>query len=624
MLKWIGHKSVRRGGKLREPIIGESFAGIDEVADSLLREAVQNSLDAISDRGKPVRVRIYVSGESGALDTDEASRWFQDAWPHFKADPVLKQKAAPERCPFVVVEDFNTTGLSGDIHEAHSLPESPNPWCLFFRKEGQSQKSAEDRGRWGVGKVVFPLSSAVHAFIGATVRKDDAKRYVMGQAMLRSRIVDGEHYDPDLWFCQMERDGFELPSDDPRLFRDLEKTFKLRRAEEPGLSVVIPYSDKDIDRDSLARAALREFFYPILSGILEMEIEADGCPPLTLTASSLLEHAKVFLADRHPDALHQVEMAHWLLTSEPARPMTSLPKGPFALRWSPDLLDDSIALSMRSALGQGEHVVLRIATRVIHQNGQPDERTHFDLVLKRAEDTALHRPAYVRSGLVIPEVKGTQVRGYHALVVCTDAPICTMLGDAENPAHTDWVKNSSNFKGKYKYAPSQLDYVRQAPSNVCGVLAQSDTPIHRTALIDIFYVSDDDGQRGQGGPTNTPGQRTPPRAHPKPVSRPQPFTIREVAGGVVISSTDTPLAPDKLLEVALAYDVFSGDPINKFSPLDFRLKDLQRSIDGIVVDSMQDNKLLLRNADPDFRIEILGFDANRDLVVKVRERDLLS
>lgn len=623
MLRWHGHVTQRRGGKLREPIIGESFSGIEEIADSLLREAVQNSLDARLDVSQPVRVRLYVSGDDGALGRTEADRWFSDAWQHFSADDILRNPDRRMPCRFVVVEDFNTKGLTGDVAAATSTRDAPNPWCLFFRKEGQSQKSAEDRGRWGVGKVVFPLSSDVHAFLGATVRADDGSRYVMGQAMLRSREVSGTSYDPDLWFCEMEADGFELPSEDPQLYARLRNDFHLERDDEPGLSIVVPYSDAEITRTGLVQAAIREFFYPILNRMLVVEIDAPGEARLTLDAGSITRRAQEFVAESHPDVLRIVEMAAWALDQESTPPITTAPEGRGALRWDKSLLDEQTVAELKSSLEQQQNVAVRIATRVICQQG-PDQDTFFDVILCRAADTGLRRPVFVRSGLVIPEVKGPQVRGYHALVIAKDGPICTMLGDSENPAHTDWVKNSSNFKGKYKFAPSQLDYVKHAPSNVCNTLSQADTVVHRTALIDIFSLADDsDVSAGRRTKPATKGA-TPPTAPPLPPSTPKPFALSTVAGGVVVRSTATPLSPDKRLEIAFAYDLRSGDPLAKYHPADFRLKELPRSIEGAASESILDNILVIRATQPEFRIEVTGFDRNRDLFVRVREREAVS
>ena len=62
--------------KQRDPIQGEFFNtdSIKGAADEIVREAIQNSLDAAV--GRLVSVRVFVSGESGAVPTDYAPEDF--------------------------------------------------------------------------------------------------------------------------------------------------------------------------------------------------------------------------------------------------------------------------------------------------------------------------------------------------------------------------------------------------------------------------------------------------------------------------------------------------------------------------------------------------------------------
>ena len=56
----------------------------------------------------------------------------------------------------------------------------------FFRAEGQSPKTGESLGRWGIGKQVFPTASRLHAMFGLTVRHENPERVLMGSAVARA------------------------------------------------------------------------------------------------------------------------------------------------------------------------------------------------------------------------------------------------------------------------------------------------------------------------------------------------------------------------------------------------------------------------------------------------------
>ena len=181
--KWV-FRELRRGDKDRQPTQGEFFStdAIRSAAQALVRESIQNSLDAsLKVPGVPVRVRFRLCTGPDALPAATARQYFADGWKHFTApdnglDDVPQSR---DDCPFLVVEDFGTTGLVGDITQWRHLSEAKNPFYYFFRTEGRSGKGEEERGRWGIGKYVFPRSSRIHAFLALTVRSDDVKRLMM-------------------------------------------------------------------------------------------------------------------------------------------------------------------------------------------------------------------------------------------------------------------------------------------------------------------------------------------------------------------------------------------------------------------------------------------------------------
>ncbi len=191
MWQWY-FKPKMPGDTIREPIHGEFFAAeaISDPGRALVREAIQNSLDACAD-GKKVLVRICLSGPDSQARRSDISPYFVGAWEHLQvADNGLRPEDIPsatDRCPFLVFEDFGTTGLQGDPAEAFKpKTERKNNFYHFFRAEGQSDKDASDRGSWGVGKQVFVRASRINTMFGLTVRAEDRRRLLMGRAILKS------------------------------------------------------------------------------------------------------------------------------------------------------------------------------------------------------------------------------------------------------------------------------------------------------------------------------------------------------------------------------------------------------------------------------------------------------
>lgn len=225
----IGWTQARRHpmSKQRDPIQGEFFNtdSITTLAAKLTREGIgQNPLDAFATQ--PVEVRVYISGDSGAVPAQEATDYFQNLRRHISACDADASKTLDAPCRFIVVEDFNTTGLLGD----ETATEEPagalkNHFFYFFRAEGKSGKSGSERGRWGVGKYVFPMASKINTFFALTVRNEGPNRgpLLMGQAILKNHQAGGQSYEPDGWWADIQNE-VPLPISDVSLISSFIKS----------------------------------------------------------------------------------------------------------------------------------------------------------------------------------------------------------------------------------------------------------------------------------------------------------------------------------------------------------------------------------------------------------------
>ena len=140
------------------------------------------------------------------------------------------------------------------MNQWRHTPGQKNCFYYFFRTEGRSGKGEEDRGRWGIGKYVFPRSSRINAFIAVTVRDDDRKRLLMGQAVLKSHTIGKKYFTPDGDYGRPNGDGLVLPVGERKFIEEFSEDFKLKRGNESGLSVVVPWIDEEIDARALLRS----------------------------------------------------------------------------------------------------------------------------------------------------------------------------------------------------------------------------------------------------------------------------------------------------------------------------------------------------------------------------------
>ena len=603
--------------KQRDPIQGEFFnsaESIPGIAAALVREATQNSLDAPAGKGA-VRVRLYVSGDGAALPPPTAGRYTRGLWPHLEAsDPEVVAQAG-EPCSFLVVEDFNTTGLTGDPRQLAEPPEGVrNDFFYFFRAEGKSGKSGADRGRWGVGKYVFPMASNINSFFALTVREvdggaGDRRPLLLGQAVLKNHSVSSDMFEPDGWWAQIWEDT-PLPVEDARVIEDFRSTWNVSRDGEPGLSVVVPYVHPDLAARPLKESVVRDYFLAILDNKLVVDIEVDGEERLTIDSSTLQSVVGSLPGPDAHDLLQHIRLTIWGL-ERPAEEIVevnaSFSGAPW---WAQDTVDPETGRVLRERLADDGRVVVRVPVDVTRSDGTKSEESYFDVLLAEEEG---HRgyPLFVREGIIVSGVQPSRMAGVRAIVLVRDEPLARMLGDAEGPAHTTWSPRTEKFRKRYTYGPSWLSFIKRAPQELVRVIRGEDEEADPSLAIDFFSIP----TAMPGGTGTTVVSPLPPPPPPPP--RPNPVRVNRIDRGFSIHLSDDQHGRKvRQVDAHVAYDRRSGNPLTHWRQEDFRLEDMDVEVRGGSIATRNGNRLVVDVDEPaSFAIRVRGFDPNRDVFV---------
>ena len=609
--------SMKRGDLNVDPIEHEFFASetLGGITDALVREAIQNSLDAaVEDK---VRVRFCL----GRAEDAARSRYLNDLWPHVEAAHEASAVPPPRGDPlrFLAVEDEGTRGLEGDPsqYEDDTESEGRNDFYYFWRNVGRSRKETTERGRWGLGKTVFAAGSRLSAFFGLTVRRGDPRALLMGQAVLRIHRVGDRRYRPYGYYGRHEN-NFTMPIDDPAAVKDFAQSFGLRR-KGAGLSVVIPYPDDEITAEELLESVLRHYFHPLLMGKLVVTIEEEGGTSLVLRENGLEREI------RHRDKLRHllplIELARWGLNPEDeAIAALATPDARRAPKLSDDLFDVADIERLRRRFDQGQRLALDVRLSIAPLQDTPRE-TEFRLLMERDPANQRGEGYFVRQGITVENPKARRPRGVRWVVVVEDPTLSAFLGDAENPAHTEWQRSSPKFKAKYRLGPSTLDFVRSGPANVASLLSRPAERRDPDLLRDIFSLASD-----VEAPSPQRPERKPEGGEESTTDEPFPLTLGK-SGTLVLGKVRTGFrlrgkvdgeVPGRL-EVLAAYDVLRGNPFRRYSTLDFRMdKSITVRARGARVVKRQENRLEIDVEAPEFEVLVTRFDENRDLRVKVR------
>lgn len=617
--------------KAREPQV-EKFFGADVVANlanALVREGIQNSLDARDDDrvapGEPVQVRIRL-GEivgPGVIEVYTAG-----LWKHLEAQ---EEEHLPERpnttlpCQFLAFEDFNTRGLCGNPEQCWPDEDPANAFFNFFRAEGHSEKREDARGRHGLGKHVFARASRAHCFFGLTQRSDDNRQLLMGAAVLRTHRVGTIRHVPDGWFGQpRESDSLVLPVEEPSALAAFAQAFDLLRAEtnQPGLSIIVPWLDTSIGLGDVIDAVLRGYFQPVLSKQLVVTIFDGGSQLITINAESIRG-----VVETRGEALRKelnplLELTEFALTVDPAKVVVGVAP-PSKPEWASGMLTDAAKALLRDDLQAGKKIAIRVPVKIKGKKpGAVEQSSHFDIFMTRDPRSDEGRVVFIREGLIISDARPRATPGVRALVVIEKGPLATFLGDAENPAHTQWQK--SMVEGKYTYPDERIRFVVQSVPQVMRLLSAEQQTPDPSLWLDLFSIPADEPEFR--GPTkkkqDKPGVGPEPKPKP-PTVKPKGYRIDKMAGGFVLRRGSATAARPYAVFIPVAYDVRRGDPFKSYTPDDFLLDAAPIRIDerkGVKVTvGPAKNEMLVQITADDFELVVDGFGTSRDVITDPRQ-----
>ncbi len=619
----------------RDPVEAEFFhgAGADEEAfertDALIRESLQNSLDARADA--KVRVTFRLVRGDGALEGATRRKYLNGLVDHLdslKNEYVNGTKSPP--LDYLVIEDFGTRGLEGDL-DLTVDPESRDTrqdFYWFWRNVGRSGKGGTDRGRWGLGKTVFQASSRINTVFGLTVRASDRRRLLMGQAVTKKHVIKRVTYMPEGFFCDPSRshDEPQMPFEAPDVLDAFRQDFGLSRLHEPGLSLVVAYPFATLDIDSLMRSTIAHFFLPIMKNELEVAFLGPGPEVTVLDCDSIRRVAATVdweVGNRSGAHKPPFDLTQWAIERQKQGiPGLLDPHGGRAPNWGETLFAPDLLESSRAAFRSGERLALRVPLTLMGKDGKLMP-TYFDAFFEADESLAHGEDCYVRAGMTISGMALLRRhRGWRGLLVVEEPSLSSLLGDTEGPAHLEWRERPGDGRADRNWDKwsKRVGFVKRSLGALLDILNPPPAEVMEDLLADVFGLEDPrDVGRKKTRAKKRSGSEPPPLPPLPPPPQPRPRIDRS-PGGFSIAGIEP--WPEDLagLRVRIAYDVSDGNPLQQWDPFDFRLepkaRDVKIECSGSEVLVCAGNLLEVR-VQPGFRIDVSGFNPVNDLYIKV-------
>lgn len=267
--KW--HFAQSTGGIDQGPNEAMSELFKKEPYESLVRESIQNSLDAVLDKRQPVHVvfrwkRLTEANCPGLFSIRnhfQACVKFWNNQPAFdKFEPKIRyideHSIGGMFC--LEVSDSNTTGMDYKANDRSS------PFYSFVRSAGNSSKAMTSAGgSYGFGKAAYYNVSRISTVLVST-QTPEGKNFFEGVSSICTHEYEGK---------KRTHVGY-YDNNDGEPVTELERIPKRFKREQPGTSVFIAGVDQNEGYQEIISAVLTHFWLSILEGKLTVSIKLNN------------------------------------------------------------------------------------------------------------------------------------------------------------------------------------------------------------------------------------------------------------------------------------------------------------------------------------------------------------
>lgn len=632
--------------------VGEEFFNdvdtLDEIS-SLVRESIQNSIDARRNNKEPVIVRFTI----GSSNPENNSKYFKEIISHAKKS--IYESLVPNlsiKSKFLVIEDFNTYGLKGSINSSRPTEESSeiygsNFW-FFEWKSGETNKLAGGRGSWGIGKAVLSAASRLKTILVQSERSEEfcpeknTKSILFGHSIFKYANVDGVRLGPHrTWMIEKILDGksVHMPSSDPHEIASFRRDWLCtRNTGEIGTSIVIPFIKDSINSKRLVQCIIQDYFIAILEDVLTCEVINERSEKISLSKDSLISHIRGIDEEDWPSAgRNKEELIGFCNMYKSKMTKTSIMKTiktnyDSINDWSAVIFTDEDKIEFQSKLEAGICLEFIVKTEVPTDRIGNYISDEFYVLLAKAPNENMSKTLFTRQGIIIPEAhRDSKLVGLLSMVIIDEGKsnsLQKMLRDSEGPAHKNWTPRGDKVHSKYeaRALKKTINWVKTSALTIHKKLQPDQSIADDRSLAK--YFPDDEPIAGSYGELN--GEDEPKTGRPeggqggsggKGVPRGGRL-LRVERGDVMGSIRILPIDSSKIsigmkFEIETAYALRGGDSFSAWDEEDFNLESLYSSQNSFGVSAeFIGNKAIIEVSKENFSVLFQGFDANRDLSIE--------
>lgn len=598
------------------PNVHHLFKGDVEAIEAGVSEGGQNTKDAqLPGSSAPARLSLSLAN----VGRDVLRRMFGPSAAHWTASGIDIERLIEEEEPVVLLmEDYNTTGLTGPIHGTEA---KEGGFPALMRWSGESSKDDSFGGRYGLGKTALLSCSRARTFVVSTIREGGDGPYVIGKAMLKAhQIGETRHVAWGFFFRDLYNGiGPEMPFAGDQASA-IAESLGSRRGDRTGTSFMMPWPVAGVTEETLMRAAVGRFFHQIARGSLEIEV----CGTL-LDTTTVVEHATRLFRPEHP--IHQ-RLRGSMLLGDPTAPVVLIEcTGKSREELLPGDVSDLPAV--KEFFKAGTPFVARVCLPIEGCSGGAD--LEFAIFPEVGEaDAELRKPFFGRSGVSVVLPYWAMSRGF-AVGEVRSRRALSFFAKCENPAHTKWAKSDAPSQPVFMQAVTmakRLEELCAPPRDEISIMSRM-TRMFTVKIPPKLLEVERSRNPGRAGGNRGTGASGPGINHPAQVPeikdsgpRPQQTGVDYAFEGGTLEVRGTADA-GTVVDLELGYKVNKlKNGVRKHSVLDFDLDREERhtiTVSGASLVVTSPNTLRVAFRGGPVSIAITGFDPNRALDYVARD-----
>ena len=581
--------------------------------DTLVREAIQNILDAEADQNVPVEVDFSFGQSSDPLISELFSTLstFRSHCPNIPSRDFSNIR-------WLLIKDSKTTGLKGTLQKRRG-----SDFWKYWMNCGSGSKASGNLGRHGVGRVSVILGSKVHTIIGATLRKGEENPVLSGISLLDNTDYDGKERSSTSLLVKdflPDDDIYQLHSQD--VVNSILQTFGIK-FDSPGLALIVIDPRDEITTDRIKAAIIEHFASAIIKGTLKASISGELISPENIieTARGLSDNFQIrnmtedfesylsLISDLHNDEMHK----HRFELNGPQRIRD--------FEFASEKIDEC-----RSQLNECGKVLFEFVFPLGIKKKDSIENVDCTFKVGFSKPTVTKKgvETYHRKGMSIPNGPQYPVLNgmFTAAITAADRELATLLNVCEGKAHLSWSSSTQveeELNKKYVQGMKVRNMCALSLKDINLLLSDSGSELDLNFWDEFFSApiapdeSTDSAENDDFDEENEVDEEDYLKA--------QLYKYSEIRSGFEVEGNPDFDFEGRVLSfrVTVAYESEGADSFKLWDKDDFDLQSDHKmtNFQNCTPSWRSGNEFDVTVGRPDFKLSVKGFDLNRELAVKI-------